>query len=266
MLKIDQYEFKYVCNITPKTDNNGNIIEYSPQELYTKKQNVELHEYGKGPFCKFKIPNCWAGKEGVYCIYSDDQLVYVGECVDLSKRFNIGYGNIAPRNCFKGGQSTNCKVNNFILNEIKQGRTIKLYFLETKERYKVEKELIEKFHPPWNSQSGKNVRSNVSASNQIGMEVNTAKNKYSGNKTVFCACNEGYEKLSAYLQRINRDSAKLTFKEIEEIINRPLPQSAYRYRAWWANGGHSHSNYWLSVGWKVGKVALGNYIVFLRIR
>jgi len=162
MLKIDQYEFKYVCNITPETDNNGNIIEYSPQELYTKKQNVELHEYGKGPFCKFKIPNCWAGKEGVYCIYSDDQLVYVGECVDLSKRFNIGYGNIAPRNCFKGGQSTNCKVNNFILNEIKQGRTIKLYFLETKERYKVEKELIEKFHPPWNSQSGKNVISNVS--------------------------------------------------------------------------------------------------------
>lgn len=266
MLKIDQYEFKYVCNITPKTDNNGNIIEYSPQELYTKKQNVELHEYGKGPFCKFKIPNCWAGKEGVYCIYSDDQLVYVGECVDLSKRFNIGYGNIAPRNCFKGGQSTNCKVNNFILNEIKQGRTIKLYFLETKERYKVEKELIEKFHPPWNSQSGKNVISNVSVSNQIGMEFNTAKNKYSSNKTVFCVHNDGYEKLSAYLQRINRDSAKLTFKEIEEIINRPLPQSAYRYRAWWANGGHSHSNYWLSVGWKVGKVALGNYIVFLRIR
>jgi hypothetical protein len=48
MLKIDQYEFKYVCKITPETDNNGNIIEYSPQELYTKKQNVELHEYGKG--------------------------------------------------------------------------------------------------------------------------------------------------------------------------------------------------------------------------
>lgn len=265
MLKIDQYEFKYVCDITPETDDNGNIIEYYPQEFYRKKKSVELHEYGKGPFCRFKIPACWAGKEGVYCIYSDDRLVYVGECVDLSKRFNMGYGNISPRNCFKGGQSTNCKVNNFILDEIKQGKTVRLYFLETKERHKIEKELIEKFHPPWNSQSGKDVRNNVSALNQIDMEINTAKNKYSSNKTVFVR-NDGYEKLSAYLKRINEDSIKLTFKEIEMIIGRPLPQSAYKYKAWWANGGHSHSNYWLSACWEVRKVVLGNYIVFSRIR
>ena len=37
MLKIDQYEFKYVCNITPETDNNGNIIEYSPPRVVHKK-------------------------------------------------------------------------------------------------------------------------------------------------------------------------------------------------------------------------------------
>ena len=87
-----------------------------------------------------------------------------------------------------------------------------------------------------------------------------------GNISPVFVRNDGYEKLSAYLKRINGDSIKLTFNEIERIINRPLPQSAYRYKAWWANGGHSHSNYWLNAGWKVGKVALGNYIVFLRIR
>jgi len=47
---------------------NGNIIEYFSQEFYKKKKSVELHEYGKGPFCRFKISICWAKKEGVYCI------------------------------------------------------------------------------------------------------------------------------------------------------------------------------------------------------
>ena len=29
-------------------------------------------------------------------------------------RYNNGYGRISPRNCFQGGQSTNCRVNNLI--------------------------------------------------------------------------------------------------------------------------------------------------------
>lgn len=262
-INIYQYEFEYVCDIIPETDDNGNIIEYYPQDLYSKKEFVQLHEYGKGPFCRFKIPACWTGKEGVYCIYSDGQLVYVGECMDLSKRFNMGYGNISPRNCFKYGQQTNCKVNNFILNEIKQGRSVKLYFLETEKRFETEKELIEKFHPPWNSQTGKSIKSNDSTLSEISMKVNTAKNKYSSNKTVSVG-SDGYEKLSAYLKRITQDSIKLSVKEIESIINRPLPPSAYNYRAWWANGGHSYSDCWLKAGWKVKEVALGQHVVFSR--
>ena len=78
MLKIDQYEFKYVCNITPETDNNGNIIEYSPQEC-TQKQNVELHEYGR-PFCNSKSQIVGLVKKASIAYISDDQLVYVGEC------------------------------------------------------------------------------------------------------------------------------------------------------------------------------------------
>lgn len=46
----------------------------------------------------------------------------------------------------------------------------------------------------------------------MGMGVNT--DKYSNNKTLFYAGNDGYENLSAYLEGINRDSVKLTFKEI----------------------------------------------------
>jgi len=253
MIYLHQYKFEYICDIIPETADNGNIIEYYPQDFYKKKEFVELHEYGKGPFCKFKIPTCWVGREGVYCIYLDDQLVYVGECVDLSKRFNMGYGNISPRNCFKGGQQTNCKVNNFILNEIKQGKSVKLYFLETIKRFEIEKELIEKYHPPWNSRSGKNIKNNDSA-------LNCNNNKIASVRSV------GYEELSAYLKRITKDSIQLTFKGIEHIINRQLPPSAYNYKAWWANGGHSHSNYWLKVGWMIGNVVLGDYVVFSKIR
>ncbi|ADL08669.1 GIY-YIG nuclease family protein [Thermosediminibacter oceani] len=260
---IHQYKFEYVCDIIPETDDNGNIIEYYPQDLYKKKEFVQLNEYGKGPFCRFKIPTFWAKKEGVYCIFSDEQLVYVGECVDLSKRFNMGYGNISPRNCFKGGQPTNCKVNNFILNEIKQGKSVKLYFLETKERFEIEKELIEKFHPQWNSQSGKNIRSNNRVLNEIGMGVKITKDKCNNIKSASVRSG-GYEELSAYLKRITGDSIRLTFKEIERIINRTLPPSAYKHAAWWANGGHSHANYWLKVGWRVEKIALGDWVVFSR--
>lgn len=35
---------------------------------------------------------------------------YIGETDNLEKQFRQGYGNISPRNCFKGGQSTNYKM------------------------------------------------------------------------------------------------------------------------------------------------------------
>jgi hypothetical protein len=37
----------------------------------------------------------------------DESKEYVGECRDLVKRFNSGYGQISPRNCFVGGRRTN---------------------------------------------------------------------------------------------------------------------------------------------------------------
>jgi hypothetical protein len=50
-----------------------------------------------------------------------------------------------------------------------------------------------------------------------------------------------------------------TFQEVEKVIGGPLPQSAYRYPAWWANQsgrGHSQTEGWKSVGWKTARVDL----------
>lgn len=146
-------DFKFVCDIKPLTNENGKVIEYYP-DTDCNGEGKRLNKYGKGPFCKFKIPTN-ISKAGVYIIKVNQRVKYVGECEDLSRRYNMGYGSIVPRNCYADGQSTNCKVNSYILDKIKRGSTVSLFFYETEDRFKVESKLIQKYAPEWNSYYGK---------------------------------------------------------------------------------------------------------------
>ena len=103
--------FSLVSEIRPDSDTEGNIRRFMPQDQYDNRKNLPLHAYGNGPFCGFRIPSD-LHKEGVYVLTVDKGVVYVGERIDLSLRYNAGYGQIAPRNCYKGGQRTNCRINN----------------------------------------------------------------------------------------------------------------------------------------------------------
>lgn len=249
---MDINNFRFICEIEPITDEYGQIIEYSPSSEYKNKENKKLNKYGKGPFCKFTIPsnlNC----SGVYIIKVNDDIKYVGECDNLSKRFNMGYGQISPRNCFEGGQSTNCKINSFILKEVKAGSKVFLFFYETHDRFQIERELIKKYNPEWNSTFGKNIRSDVNEFVNID---------YKGMKSV--GKKSKYYPLQEYLERLSYNIINLTFEEIEKIIGNKLPDSAYKHTGWWANGGHSHASTWLNAGWKVDKVELGNFVVFVK--
>lgn len=154
-IPINNWKFEYVCKINLKSDPSGNPIEFLPQERYENKKNHGLNKYGQGPFCKFSINKKYARKSGVYVIIIDDNIKYVGECNDFQKRFGMGYGNISPRNCFEGGQPTNCRLNSNILKLSKIGKEIQLYFLETNDRFKIEYGLIKKFKPCWNKTVGK---------------------------------------------------------------------------------------------------------------
>lgn len=113
-----------------------------------------LHAYGNGPFCKFRIPR-EHHQEGVYILTVDDQPYYVGECVDLTDRYNNGYGNISPRNCYEGGQRTNCRINNLILKTVQAGHQIDLWFFATDKREVIETQLIGALNvrDRWNRQS-----------------------------------------------------------------------------------------------------------------
>ena len=70
-----------------------------------------------------------------------------------------------------------------------------------------------------------------------------------------------YDPLYEYLKRNGQSSVHLTFAEIEKVLGDKLPVSAYKYSAWWSNGGHIQANAWLDAGYKVGNVNLDMQIV-----
>lgn len=150
MKNLLKYQFEFVQKLCPERNLDGNIAEYYPEKLYSYSDKAILNKYGKGPFCHFSIDSNWSGVCGVYALYIDDELVYIGKTDNFAQRFNLGYGRIFPRNCFLGGQVTNCKINKVVLNAVKKSQIIELYFYATKEYSFIESELINYYSPKYN--------------------------------------------------------------------------------------------------------------------
>jgi hypothetical protein len=148
-IRLGGYDFAFVASLDPVRDPTGAIAESSPQARYANAGTVPLHTHGRGPFCKVRIA-VQRHLAGVYALVVDGAVRYVGECEDLGKRFNAGYGNISPRNCYDGGQPTNCKVNRRVLDVARAGGRVDLYFHPTPARKAVEAELLAICSPPWN--------------------------------------------------------------------------------------------------------------------
>ena len=123
--------FEFVGEIDPERDPYGEVLGEFPQSRYRNERNLPLHRYGHGPFCRFRVARGWR-REGIYILTSGDEPLYVGECVDLETRWGpVGYGLISPRNCYKGGQQTNCRINNLIFVDAKTGVSLNLWFYPT---------------------------------------------------------------------------------------------------------------------------------------
>jgi hypothetical protein len=63
-----------------------------------------------------------------------------------------------------------------------------------------------------------------------------------------------YAALHTHLTRRNGRAEMLTFEDIEQIIGKPLPQSAEKHRSFWANDiqdQHSHARAWMRAGYRV---------------
>jgi len=146
------FYFELIGRVEPELKPDGSIREFMPQERYAKATTTPLNPNGAGPFCLFSIAH-GVNQSGVYVLTVDGTPVYAGKCVDLSKRWSgMGYGAISPKNCFAGGQSTNCKVNNRILQHSKAGQRLELWFHQTAGTSALERAVICALDPPWNSQ------------------------------------------------------------------------------------------------------------------
>lgn len=152
-MKIGKYEFNYIETLELLNNKEGKLY-YKPQSRYKKAKESSLHEFGSGEFCKFKLNNA-KNISGVYAWIINDEVIYIGEAVNFKKRFNMGYGIISPRNCFVGGQKTNCKMNKVVLDTYKNGQNIDIYFYETKDYKAIEKELLKSITTPYNIKNNK---------------------------------------------------------------------------------------------------------------
>jgi len=146
-LMVCGHRFDFVQELIPE-NVGGKAVAFYPQQDYNNKKNLPLHQYGSGAFCKFQIKA--SGIAGVYLWVIQDEMVYIGETADFAQRFNTGYGNISPRNCFVGGQCTNCKMNKVVMKAYDAGNSVKLYFYVTDNYKQVELELLSQYNTMYN--------------------------------------------------------------------------------------------------------------------
>ena len=83
-----------------------------------------------------------------------------------------------------------------------------------------------------------------------------------------------YEALKSYLASLpyyHREAA-FSFDELEKVLGRKLPPSAYKHRPWWGNdyssGTHSHAQAWIEAGWKVDEDGVSlreEWVRFVRV-
>lgn len=77
-----------------------------------------------------------------------------------------------------------------------------------------------------------------------------------------------YYPLYEFLIAQQKSPVCLTFLEIEKIIGKELPQSAYKHQAWWGNtrsGTYIQSAAWLEAGFRVDTIDFGKKIEFSRV-
>ena len=73
-----------------------------------------------------------------------------------------------------------------------------------------------------------------------------------------------YDPLRDYLASLDQSSVTMSFGRVAELVG-PLPSSARRHRAWWANDSKVEARAWRAAGWHVESVDQRNERVVFAI-
>ena len=73
-----------------------------------------------------------------------------------------------------------------------------------------------------------------------------------------------YDPLFRYLNQSPNLQVILNYVELEKILSRKLPYSAYKYKQWWDNNSHVQSKAWRDAGYTVETVSLGDKVIFVK--
>jgi hypothetical protein len=212
MKQLLSYDFQFIQNIEPVCDRTGQVQKFYPQEKYANGKQLELNKYGNGAFCRFSInPMMWSCVSGVYAYFIDDELVYIGQALNLAERFNQGYGSISARACFTGGQSTNCKINKIVLEAFESGQTVALYFCTTGDFHRIERDLIGHYNPKYNSALRTDQTQNISTKKTYSSELLQRK---SSSQERGMTSNPSVHEVRSYIQKLIESAKSLGKHEI----------------------------------------------------
>lgn len=111
-----------------------------------------LNKYGDKFYSTFFITDeRYLNKKGLYLFTFENIVYYIGRCREtFGKRINQGYGKIAPKNCYRDGQATNCHINSLITENPDKVRFYVHIMENNHDIIEAEKYLIAIYKPIWN--------------------------------------------------------------------------------------------------------------------
>lgn len=150
-MRLGDYDFAEACQIDAVRNPDGTVATYTAYERFANPRDLSLNPYGLGPFVRLRLSNRLSTVPGVYAVVRHGDVLYVGRTQNLAERWGRrNYAVIDPRNCYTGGQSTNCRINNLLGSELIDGGALALWVYETTDIETVETAVFRAIRPSWN--------------------------------------------------------------------------------------------------------------------
>lgn len=281
-MEVCGYEFEAADRLDLDRTDGGVVAVDVPQREYGARGERSVHPDGWGPFCRFELPSDRASRPGVYLVTVDDEAVYVGEASDVEERFTDGYGDVAPADCFEGGDRRACRVNTEVFHAVRAGRDVRVHLHSTADfegtdeenaalRRIISDDLLSAFDAAWNREDGDEAFADAvaEADRETAVDGGAADAERGapatpdGTERRASPPSGTYRPLYDYLTGHEFDRVQLSFEELEVVLGAAVPNAARNWRQWWTNSeeSHPHARSWLRAGYEIASLSLDDELV-----